>query len=221
MNPAYPHELFLKRIGQGEVSMSNGFRLYVVDEVTNRRAAICRMLAEAQIYAEPFDSLGELSAFYPKEGVMLIADRPGQVAALLKFVEQHDRWLPIVCYSQDPSPQQVARAVLDGASGYVAWPFGVPELLDATTQATRNEAGFGRLKARLAQARSRLSRLTKRELQVLNALTDGLSNREIGERLAISVRTVEIHRSNMLHKIGASHTVQALRIAIEASVAAY
>ncbi|MFP5395096.1 MAG: LuxR C-terminal-related transcriptional regulator [Alphaproteobacteria bacterium] len=48
----------------------------------------------------------------------------------------------------------------------------------------------------------------------------GLSNRMIGERLRISPRTVEIHRANMLNKMGASHTSEAIRIAIEASLVA-
>ena len=42
----------------------------------------------------------------------------------------------------------------------------------------------------------------------------------IGERLRISPRTVEIHRANMLNKMGASHTSEAIRIAIEASLVA-
>ena len=49
-------------------------------------------------------------------------------------------------------------------------------------------------------------------------VADGLSNRLIGEKLRISPRTVEIHRANMLNKMGASHTSEAIRIAIEASL---
>ena len=67
-------------------------------------------------------------------------------------------------------------------------------------------------------ARSRVQRLTKREREVLAGVADGLSNRLIGERLAISPRTVEIHRANMLNKMGANHTSEAIRIAIEASL---
>jgi two-component system, LuxR family, response regulator FixJ len=47
-----------------------------------------------------------------------------------------------------------------------------------------------------------------------------LSNRLIGEKLTISPRTVEIHRANMLTKMGASHTSEAIRIAIEAELEA-
>jgi DNA-binding NarL/FixJ family response regulator len=53
---------------------------------------------------------------------------------------------------------------------------------------------------------------------VLAGVAGGLSNRLIGERLSISPRTVEIHRANMLNKMGASHTSEAIRIAIEASL---
>ena len=63
-----------------------------------------------------------------------------------------------------------------------------------------------------------MQKLTRREREVLEGVADGLSNRLIGEKLRISPRTVEIHRANMLNKMGASHTSEAIRIAIEASL---
>ncbi len=54
----------------------------------------------------------------------------------------------------------------------------------------------------------------------MSSLAVGMSNRLIGEQLDISPRTVEIHRANMLTKIGAQHTSEAIRIAIEASLVA-
>ena len=56
------------------------------------------------------------------------------------------------------------------------------------------------------------------EREVLAGVAGGLSNRLIGEKLSISPRTVEIHRANMLTKMGAHHTSEAIRIAIEASL---
>ena len=83
-----------------------------------------------------------------------------------------------------------------------------------------NAARIGSLRLREARARSRVQKLTRRELEVLAGVAVGLSNRLIGEKLAISPRTVEIHRANMLNKMGAQHTSEAIRIAIEASVVA-
>ena len=54
-----------------------------------------------------------------------------------------------------------------------------------------------------------LSNLTARERDVLAALADGRSNREIAERLYISPRTVAIHVSNILHKLGVADRIQA------------
>jgi two-component system response regulator FixJ len=56
---------------------------------------------------------------------------------------------------------------------------------------------------------------------VLAGVADGLSNRLIGEHLMISPRTAEIHRANMLSKMGASHASEAIRIASEASLVDY
>ena len=56
--------------------------------------------------------------------------------------------------------------------------------------------------------------VNKLEIKVTNLW----QNRMIGEQLAISPRTVEIHRANMLNKMGASRTSEAIRIAIEASL---
>ncbi|MEU9287848.1 response regulator transcription factor [Streptomyces sp. NPDC048275] len=63
--------------------------------------------------------------------------------------------------------------------------------------------------------RSRLSRLTEREIEVLAALASGWSNSEIAERLSIAPTTVKTHISNILAKIGARARVQAVVFAYE------
>ena len=66
--------------------------------------------------------------------------------------------------------------------------------------------------------RPRHTLLSRREREVLAGVAGGMSNRMIGEKLSISPRTVEIHRANMLTKMGANHTSEAIRIAIEAAL---
>ena len=57
--------------------------------------------------------------------------------------------------------------------------------------------------------------LTRRECEVLGLVADGRSNREIGERLFISDRTVARHLTNIFHKIGVTSRTQAARYAID------
>lgn len=194
--------------------------LFLIDSRMNRRAAICHALAQSEIYVEPFENIEEVKAHWPRSGVILVEDEPGNIPDLLEFMTTHSLWLPLVGFAEKPSAQRVARAVLEGALGYLEWPCTPAEIEAAVLSAEDNAERLGSFRLRQARARSQIQKLTRREQQVLGAITEGLSNREIGERLAISPRTVEIHRSNMLNKVGAHHTSEAIRIAIEASLVA-
>jgi len=62
--------------------------------------------------------------------------------------------------------------------------------------------------------KSRLMELTQRERQVFDQVVDGLANKEIARQLGISYRTVEIHRSRMLGKMGASSSTDLMRMIV-------
>jgi DNA-binding NarL/FixJ family response regulator len=63
--------------------------------------------------------------------------------------------------------------------------------------------------------RKRPESLTNREQEILELIWSGLKNREIGQQLAISVKTVEAHRANMMKKVRVSNTAQLLKAAIQ------
>ncbi len=56
--------------------------------------------------------------------------------------------------------------------------------------------------------------LTSREQEILELIWAGFKNKEIGQRLKISVKTVEAHRANMMKKMRVSNTAQLLKTAI-------
>ena len=105
-----------------------------------------------------------------------------------------------------------------GAVDYIEWPAIASDIAATLADVDNNSARIGSMRLREARARSRVQKLTRREREVLSGVAAGLSNRLIGEKLSISPRTVEIHRANMLNKMGASHTSEAIRIAIEAAL---
>ncbi len=63
--------------------------------------------------------------------------------------------------------------------------------------------------------RKRPESLTEREQEILQLIWSGLKNKEIAERLAISVKTVEAHRANMMKKVRVSNAAQLLNAAIQ------
>ena len=72
----------------------------------------------------------------------------------------------------------------------------------------------GERRARDLEARVALGRLTPRERDVLQALAEGLSDKEIAQRLHISVETVRTHMVNILGKLGVDSRLQALVVAL-------
>jgi NarL family two-component system response regulator LiaR len=60
--------------------------------------------------------------------------------------------------------------------------------------------------------------ITPRELEILEAMAAGLSNREIGERLFVSENTVKTHAARLFSKLGASRRTQAVQMAKEAGL---
>lgn len=192
--------------------------LILIDDDTRRRAAISHALASRALHVEPFENVAELADAWPRSGIILIHHGPGTVNELIDAMARQGQWYPIIAFSEDPQVPRVVQAVLDGAIDYLAWPVSADELAETVNSAFSRAAGPGNAKLREVMARARLDRLTRREREVLGAVASGLSNRLIGEKLSISPRTVEIHRANMLHKLGASNTSEAIRIAIEASL---
>lgn len=198
--------------------MSKTDRLILIDSDSRRRAAVSHCLAESPIHVEPFESLDEIGTRWPRDGVLLVLDEGDTVNRVMQAMAASGNWLPLVAFAEAPDTRRAVRAVLAGAIDYIAWPFDAETIGAVVSEAGQRAETLGSARLREAMARSRIERLTRREREVLAGVADGLSNRMIGEKLHISPRTVEIHRANMLNKMGANHTSEAIRIAIEASL---
>ena len=200
--------------------MSETHNLLLVDGDFRRRAAICHCLAGTGLHVEPYEDAVELVSHWPSEGLLLLHDTGSTISTLLDHMRTSGQWLPIIAFGEAPQPRRIVEAVLQGAVDYLIWPFDPADLEESAQIARERAATASGSRLREAVARSRVERLTRREREVLAGVAGGLSNRLIGEKLKISPRTVEIHRANMLNKMGAHHTSEAIRIAIEASLTA-
>ena len=67
----------------------------------------------------------------------------------------------------------------------------------------------------LPPRKKRPESLTSRETEILQLIWSGFKNKEIAQRLKISVKTVEAHRANMMKKMRVSNTAQLLKTAIQ------
>ena len=135
--------------------------------------------------------------------------------------------LRVIIFSAMDCPTSIARAVAIQANDYVLKTSPVEKLLDAILNAIAgNEAPEDSLlktaKARMRRPRQTISEdipLTKRELQVLQHVALGLSNREVGKSLGISVETAKEHVQNILRKLDVNDRTKAAVWAVKRGLA--
>lgn len=118
----------------------------------------------------------------------------------------------VLILSMHDDPEYVLQAVRAGADGYVLKDVSPAELRDAvqavhegrdyfTARVTQQLSVALRAEIEQEQRRTRLGSLTNREREVLLLVAQGLTNREIGDQLEISPRTVETHRERVMGKL--------------------
>jgi two-component system response regulator FixJ len=126
--------------------------------------------------------------------------------------------MPIVIMTGHGDVANAVQAMKAGAVDFLEKPFEKAVLLGAI------ETAFGRIEAsedvivKAAEAQTILGVLTPREMDVLEGLARGLPNKTIGYDLNISPRTVEVHRANLMTKLGVRSLSDALRIAFAAGL---
>jgi two-component system response regulator FixJ len=197
----------------------------VVDDDEDVRVALAFLLETAGYRVAAFASAEALLAAGPPAALAcLLVDvrMPGGMdgLALLRELKARRHAAPVIVITGHGDVPLAVRAMRDGAFDFVEKPCGDEQLLGtvaAAIGAGRAEAGQ-RLLA--ADAAARVALLTPREREVLDALVAGQINKTIAHALGISPRTVEIHRGNVMEKLGVRSLGEAIRLAMLAGVVA-
>lgn len=123
---------------------------------------------------------------------------------------------PVIMISGQGDIPIAVAAVKAGAHDFVEKPFDGEAVIERVREAVR-----GRAAARERPPKRRhfpgAETLTAREMDVLDEIARGLSNKEAGRILGISPRTVEVHRARVMEKLGARNTADLMRIVLSES----
>jgi len=114
--------------------------------------------------------------------------------------------------------EDIWRAVQAGAKGYLTKGADAPALLDAIQSIANDEPYFPARIAQKIKLREKRTHLTKREIDVLEHLVLGMSNKEISSALSISGTTVKLHLSNVFEKLGVADRTQAAVAAVQRGI---
>ena len=124
--------------------------------------------------------------------------------------------LPVVIMTGHGDVTLAVQAMKAGAVDFIEKPFEKAVLLGAIDQTFSRLDRSSEARERAKEAEVQLNGLTPREREVLDGLAQGLPNKTIAYDLGISPRTVEIHRANLMSKLGVKSLSEALRIAFAA-----
>lgn len=202
--------------------MSDGdLRLvHLVDDDEAIRRSVGFMLKTSGFHVRTYESGVELLKAAPnlEPGCVLLDIRMPAMDGLEVQAALRDKGvtLPVIIMTGHGDVSLAVQAMKAGAVDFIEKPFEKAVLLSAI------EHGVERLKKSAAnldradEAAVRLQALTPREREVLDGLAKGLPNKTIAYDLGISPRTVEIHRANVMSKLGVRSLSEALRIAFAA-----
>jgi two-component system response regulator FixJ len=192
--------------------------VHVIDDDPAVRRSLERLLQAGgfatALYDTAYAFIEELSEL-TKGCILLDIRMPGMNGIdLQRQLEREGIGLPVVLMTGLADVQTAVDAMKVGAFDFLEKPFEEKRLLATIDAAFQRSA---RENSAIAAA-SRLASLSRREREVLDSLVAGRSHKEIAHELGISVRTVQVHRARMLHRLGTRRVANALRLAVMASL---
>jgi len=120
--------------------------------------------------------------------------------------------LPVVFLSGDGNIPSAVNAVQHGAVDFIEKPVETDLLVNRVEEALKLCTSGDGGKDDAAETRMRIESLTSREREVLNGITGGGTSKAIAAELGISERTVELHRSRILKKVGVRNSMELLNL---------
>ncbi|WP_150049386.1 MULTISPECIES: response regulator transcription factor [Methylomonas] len=202
-----------------ELTIKTLSKIFIVDDDPSLRKALALVLEQEGMSVLAFNSAEDfLASSMPKCHSCAIVDMhlPGMSGLELQevLVKMHIALPVIILTGYGEIPASV-KAIKLGAEDYLVKPVTREKLVTAVQSALAKCEQMHTTTERRQQAEQRLRYLTKREREVMLLATRGSSDKEIARHLNISHRTVEKHKSSLMHKTGSTKLLDLITLASE------
>lgn len=200
--------------------MASGMKLpyvYIIDDDAAVRDGLGLLCETAGLQAVCYESAESfLEALRPNDiGCLVLDVRLGSMSGpeLHAELNRRDNHMPIIYLTAYGDIPMTVKAIKAGAVDFLSKPVDGALLLERIKAVMSNYSVY--LEHQLAQTErcQCLCELTTREREILRLVLEGLPSKAIARALAISYRTVEIHRSRILHKTGTTNLIELSRLA--------
>lgn len=190
--------------------------VYILDddeEVRDALAAVIQAAGHAVVsYSRPSQFLERLDHSQP--GTLVLDVRLPEMSGLelQRHLNRTGSILPIILITNHADIPMVVEAMREGAFDFLEKPVHHPDLLERIGAAIQKDANNRESIRRHADIRARYLTLSGREKEVLQLVVDGRANKVIALDLGLSERTVEVHRGNIMDKMGAQSLAHLVRM---------
>lgn len=192
--------------------------VHVVDDDVDVRKSLGFLLATADFAVRLHESATAFLATAPNdiEGCILTDVRMPGIDGIefLRQLRARGQTVPVIVMTGHADVALAVQAMKEGAADFIEKPFDDQILIDAIRLALDNRSQAAVAHPQASEIHKSLSNLSDRERQVLDGLVSGLPNKTIAYDLGISPRTVEIHRANVMSKMGAGSLSHLVRMAL-------
>ena len=192
--------------------------VFIVDDDAGVRDALAWLLRSRRLLSAAFGGAEEFEAmlvagFRPSQACCLLLDvrMPGMSGLALfdRLVERRlEQCMPVIFLTGHADVPTAVDMVKRGAFDFCEKPFSDNVLVDRIEEALRRSAEVLASQRERGMLQSRLAELTDRERDVMRLVARGLPNKLIADQLAISVRTVEVHRARVFDKMDVKSAVE-------------
>jgi FixJ family two-component response regulator len=196
--------------------------IHIVDDDSGLRRSLEMMLESASIpvrtYASAEQFLEEMDLALP--GCVVLDLRMSGMGGmeLLHRLRRDGHAIPIIIVSGHADVPTAVLGMKLGAVDLLQKPFEPGDLMEAWSRAVEADRAAHQQRAQQQAIRQRLAALTDRELELLELIVAGRSNKQVARDLGISIKTVANHRASLMAKTGALNAADLARLSTAAGI---
>lgn len=191
----------------------------IADDHSMIRQGLKQILVAAglEVVSEAENGLETIAMVRSHQPDMLTLDIAMPYARGIEVFDEVRRWSPntrIMVFSGLTAVRLLSDLAKAGADGLFLKREELAAFSDAIPTVLSGQQVLGPGVAELLQEASDATLMTARERQILSLITQGLQNREVAERLGLSTKTIDNHRTNLMRKVGAHSVAELLSFAM-------
>ena len=198
------------------------FTVFIVDDDAGVLRALSRLLRAKGYDTRPFMSPQEFlehhDAAVPGCAVLDVSMPDLDGLELQQALTAGGTQRPVIFITGKGDIPTSVRAMKAGAIDFLTKPVSEVDLLDAIDRAKRRDAGDRQIQAELTLIQAKIASLTPREREVLTHVVAGRLNKQIAGDLGTAEKTIKVHRSRMMEKLGVRTVADLIRLAEKAGI---